>query len=254
MTDKGFNSTIGARVYGVRANAMEENFIKRYGTLSFTAPELDLEAFIQVEQGMRTFIEEEFDWLLYGSSNPFINNGARLIKDWTKTQQEKGWTSTAPDEASPAAMYGKIGYVMLGNETTGADFITPVTRTIINDSILMLRFDALAFVDESGNKDANKLNVTIKGGGEFIDGTLSKTIDLAYYDPNGEYVDDDEEKTIWKTQGRTHILYIVDTETNPRTQQTRIVFSTGNFTAPGPVNRVFMDKSTFTHLTRALTI
>lgn len=236
---QGFSAEAQADMYIIYCDAQTATYKKRRGSLSFVSPQNDLGAFVKIVQGMKDVIHEDFGWLPYGSTNPFDNVGAKLLKDWNLAQKEKGWSSTPYGSASDGKLYGKMGYVMLGDQTNRADLVTPTTKAISDDSIMMLRFDALAYVAPDGTKDGNVLTATITGGGEFLGGEKTVRVELPYYDHTINY--DAPGKTIWDPERKPFRFYIVDGENNPRTQLTKIQFVAGGDASQPGANRVFMD-------------
>ncbi len=219
VEDKGKDPRTGADIYWVNYEGLDESYERRVGSLNFSSPENYLGTFITVNQGLKTLWQDNFNWLNYGLAG-YVDEGARRLDGWTAEQKNRGWVSSG----DPAYLYGKVGMVRLGDEANGADMTMPQLSTIISDSVLMVRFFALAHVENSV-KDGNKLKVSVLNGGIFTDGTTEKLLDVAYTD------DDTSSAAIRE-------LYVVDSEINPRTQLTRIQFSTLGLSAP---NRVYID-------------
>ncbi|NDV78737.1 hypothetical protein [Dysgonomonas sp. 511] len=212
-----------------------DDLVKRTGVMSFSSEENFLGQFVSFNQGFNTRLKEDFTWLRYGTASPFDESKETLIENWTDVQKAYGWKSTTADGNTSAYCYGKSGYVKLGQTFSGADLISPYTNGVIKDTILMLSFDAVAYVSEMGVKDNNTLTVNILDGGEFVDGTTSKTIDIGYYD----HTNRDVPGTMWN-DARYHML-IVSRESNLFTGDTRVQFVTGNDITTGTLNRMFID-------------
>lgn len=234
IVSSDYLSDIGATRLILDIQPIGEDLLKRTGTMSFASSENYLGKFIPFNQGFATRLKEDFSWLKYGSDNPLETDKETGLEAWTETQTKNGWKTTISiDEASRC--FGKNGYVKLGDESLGADLISPFTNGIINDTILYLSFDAVAFTSEDGVKDKNKLTVNIIGGGTFADGTSSVEIPLNYYDISDENL----VETMWKDSRNR--LFIVNGKDSPFTGDTRIQFITGESIESGGGNRVFID-------------
>lgn len=166
-----------------------------------------------------------------------MTTNEKLIGDWTEAQKEYQWSSTIAKEEDKAYCYGKFGFIRLGDDQGhGADLITPYITDIVRDSVLLVSFDAVAYTEEDGTKDNNKLVINILNGGEFADThTTTKTIDLDYYDP----LDPDVLTTMWN-KGR-HNFYVVSPPERPVTANTKFQIIGGDYTLTTGNNRVFVD-------------
>lgn len=235
----GRNEATGEDEWSLEWEAQTKDYKRRIATVSISSPEADFGRFINIRQGFTSRLGEDFEWLKYGSStaSPNVTTNEKLIGEWTEAQKEYNWSSTIIPEASKAYCYGKFGFIRLGDdEGHGADLITPYMTDIVRDSVLLVSFDAVAYVDESGIKDSNKLTVNILNGGEFADThTTTKTIDLDYYDP----LDPDILHTMWN-KGRND-FYIVSSPERPVTANTKIQVIGGDYLLPTGNNRVFID-------------
>lgn len=235
----GRNETTGEDEWHLAWEAQTKDYKRRIATVSITSPGVDYGKFINIRQGFTTRLGEDFEWLKYGSStaSPNVTTNEKLISDWTEAQKEYNWSSTIGKEASKAYCYGKFGFIRLGdNQGHGADLITPYITDIVRDSVLLVSFDAVAYVADDGTKDNNKLTINILNGGEFADThTATKTIDLNYYDP----LDEDILHTMW-SKGR-HDFYVVSPPERPITANTKIQIIGGDYILTTGNNRVFVD-------------
>ena len=128
------------------------------------------------------------------------------------------------------------GVGLHGRHQRMADLITPYITDIVRDSVLLVSFDAVAYVADDGAKDNNKLTINILNGGEFADThTTTKTIELNYYDP----LDEDILHTMW-SKGR-HDFYVVSPPERPITANTKIQIIGGDYILTTGNNRVFVD-------------
>lgn len=226
LEDKGYDVKAGADLYLVHYKAKEGSYAYRYGTINFTHPESYLGQFVKVRQGMKSHVHEDFSWLLYGSADPYDTATEKAIGDWSTSQKEKGWTGEG--------VYGKNGFLHLGNESEGGHLVTPQVSEINRDSIFMVRFDAVAYYGENGIKDDNLLTVSVINGGVFLDGTTVKEVRPVFFDNMKDYSEPDI--SIWDTEDTNFIFYFTGSDTNKITQMTQIKFevSVGD-------NRVFLD-------------
>ena len=92
----------------------------------------------------------------------------------------------------------------------------------------------------SGAKDDIKIKVEVLDGGviaEFADtGKTSNELEAAYYDPRS----DEFPENMW--EGSDLLVFVVGTQLNPITVNTRIRISCGAFTQTSPVNnRIILD-------------
>lgn len=235
----GRNEATGEDEWHLAWEAQTKDYKRRIATVSITSPEADYGRFINIRQGFTTRLSEDFEWLKYGSStaSPNVTTNEKLIDDWTETQKEYQWSSTIAKEEDKAYCYGKFGFIRLGDDQGhGADLITPYITDIVRDSVLLVSFDAVAYTEEDGTKDNNKLVINILNGGEFADThTTTKTIDLDYYNP----LDPDVLTTMWN-KGR-HNFYVVSPPERPVTANTKFQIIGGDYTLTTGNNRVFVD-------------
>ena len=92
----------------------------------------------------------------------------------------------------------------------------------------------------AGAKDDNKIKVEVLDGGVIADfadtGKTSIELEAAYYDPRS----DEFPENMW--EGSDLLVFVVGTQLNPITVNTRIRISCGSFTQTSPVNnRIFLD-------------
>ncbi len=206
------------------------NYARRTGTLSFSAPDQYLGRFVTLSQGFSTRLEETFDWIATGYASPLEALGDPVSR-WSTTWKGKGWNRNYLTDEDECYLYAKRGYVCIGDETHNGELSTPDLARMVSDRGALLTFKALKYVDAIGFDDAGVLTVSVERGGEFADGTKSKTIQLPGYD----YTD---VESIWDILPQR--LMLVSTKQNPFTVDTRVVFSTKNAPA-GKANRVFID-------------
>lgn len=207
-------------------------YTRRTGTLMFTAPDQQLGAFITVHQGLITPVASDFSWSKYGTSDPRKLDGA-VYSLWINNDKTRGWV-----QSDDAAVYGKNGFLMLGDETgRGASIYSPYYEAIRNDSLAVVSFRAVAYTDIEGVRDANKLTVEIIDGGVFRDnGSTVMELEAPYANTASEKYPAD----FWT--GSDFLLGIISSDRNPFTGNTRIRITAGDPAASGvKPNRIFID-------------
>lgn len=209
---------------------------KRTGCLSIISTADYLNDYIQVRQGYDVRVDGSFDWLKYGSTDPFSTAGEMPIAEWSTEQQEYGWSSNPVSEQIGACCYGKNGYLRLGDDAGhGANLLTPYTPALASDTALLVRFNAVAYADAAGLQDNNVLTVRVLNGGMFPDGTAEKTIRVKHLDPTA----DDPATEMWT--GSEQSLYVVSWPQNPISESTRIELMAGDYQMESGNTRIFID-------------
>lgn len=237
----------GLRVITLKANRRSTTssyYTRRTGMLILAASdgELNYNRIIPIHQGSTARVSNDFATLKYGKTDPRFTDGETPIDNWTTAQKNLGVTSTTIEGEEVAHCYGKNGYLKLGDDKGhGADLISPYTNTLRSDSMLMVSFRAVAYTDfYTGAKDDNKIKVEVLDGGVIADfadtGKTSIELEAAYYDPRS----DEFPENMW--EGSDLLVFVVGTQLNPITVNTRIRISCGSFTQTSPVNnRIFLD-------------
>ena len=215
-------------------------YTRRTGSLMLSSPENNFGTFLKVHQGLVARIASDMSWSKYGSNNPLKLDGA-ISATWNAADKNRHWDSTILPGQTDAHLYGKNGYLMLGDgEGHGADLYTPYldANQAVKDSLFVLSFRAVAFNDKKGNKDANKLAVEIIGGGALRDDTSKTRIDLEvpYFNPSAE----DLTGEMWNDA--YFLVGFIRTEDNAFSPDTRIRFIAGDVSgASGTPNRIYID-------------
>lgn len=237
----------GLRVITLKANRRSTTssyYTRRTGMLILAASdgELNYNRIIPIHQGSTARVSNDFATLKYGKTDPRFTDGETPIDNWTTAQKNLGFTSTTIEGEEVAHCYGKNGYLKLGDDKGhGADLISPYTNTLRSDSMLMVSFRAVAYTDfYTGAKDDNKIKVEVLDGGVIADfadtGKTSIELEAAYYDPRS----DEFPENMW--EGSDLLVFVVGTQLNPITVNTRIRISCGSFTQTSPANnRIFLD-------------
>ena len=219
-------------------------YTRRTGTLILQANNegLNFNKYVQIHQGATARVSSDFSWLNYGDADPRIEDGAVSATNWNSSQKDRDWTSTLIPGESIVHFYGKKGYAQLGDDKGhGADFYSPHAGDVRYDSLLMVSFRAVSHVDhKTGAKDNNKFTVEVVGGGVIADfAEANKTsIDLEakHMDPKSETFPSD----MW--DGSEFMVFVLSTEDNPLTVNTRIRIKCGSLEAPASTNsRLYID-------------
>lgn len=123
-------------------------------TVTMTVTAIDNPAISQdvtLEQSPGTIVlEEDFNWLAYGSAVPYTTTGETIITNWSTEQQAKGWTSTTNPISNDKPVYARQGFVKLGKTNYGGDIISPKLTTIEGTKNLKVTFKAAAYVSAAG--------------------------------------------------------------------------------------------------------
>ena len=247
LDDTAVDPLTGCRIVTLDVQRRVETgcyYTRRTGMLILAATDgtLNYNRIVPVHQGSTARVSNDFSSMKYGKTDPRFTDDETPIDDWTTAQKDYGFSSTTTDGEEHAHCYGKNGYLKLGDdEGHGADLISPYTNTLRSDSMLMVSFRAVAYTDfYTGAKDDNKIKVEVLDGGVIADfadtGKTSIELEAAYYDPRS----DEFPENMW--EGSDLLVFVVGTQLNPITVNTRIRISCGSFTQTSPVNnRIFLD-------------
>ena len=215
LDDTAVDPLTGCRIVTLDVQRRVETgcyYTRRTGMLILAATDgtLNYNRIVPVHQGSTARVSNDFSSMKYGKTDPRFTDDETPIDDWTTAQKDYGFSSTTIDGEEHAHCYGKNGYLKLGDdEGHGADLISPYTNTLRSDSMLMVSFRAVAYTDfYTGAKD----------------------------DPRS----DEFPENMW--EGSDLLVFVVGTQLNPITVNTRIRISCGSFTQTSPVNnRIFLD-------------
>lgn len=252
---------ISRRVYS--ASSAEGLYNYRYGVLMLVSPGLSLGKYFVVEQGFESRIACDFSWL-YGGEDPNAAYNDVQMVNWTAAQKNMGFTSNPLPGQESAYVFGKSGYLRLGNEKGfGADLVTPHTAFPLEDTLLVVSFKAVVQRGDNlpdftggtepitpmrhlamapdGQTDLNRLTVEVSGGGYIREKVSEKgtslTLELQTYDRQSAGFPSD-----MFGDGR-YLIFLEGTSNNPISVNTSIRFSTENMSGqPGSrCSRVFLD-------------
>ena len=219
-------------------------YTRRTGTLILRANNENLyfSKYVQVHQGSLARISSDFAWITYASTDPRVEDGV-ILANWSTPLKDRGYRSTPNLHDGQAHLYGKKGYLQLGDaEGHGADVISPYTSDFRYDSLLMVSFRAVAHTDyKTGAKDGNKFTVEVTGGGVIADfmesgNVTSIELEAPNFDPQSENFPND----MW--DGSNFLVFVVGTEANPLTVNTTITIKSGSLDTPTSTpNRLYVD-------------
>lgn len=217
----------------LQADDVGEDLAQRIGELDISNQSMYSRKFLTLTQGYKTHFSDDFSWLHYGQGNPLDLDEGVLIGNWNLAQKNYGWISDTLEGKDNAYVYGKAGYVQLGNDTAGANLLTPVQTGVQNDSLIVVTFNAVAFVSAGGQKDGNSLTVKVIGG-TFGDGKDTKTIELNYIDYTSALI----ETNMWDDSWYNLVVHKLPADPYSTTLQVEFIGGDGE---AAPSNRVFLD-------------
>ncbi len=144
----------------------ELGYERRSGVLMLSAPDQFLGKYLVVNQGFISRVSSDFSWL-NGNAAPNETYDDVLMANWTNVQKGKGFTSTVIEGQENAWVYGKAGYIKLGNDDgMGADLFTPHNGLFRYDSLLVLSFKAIV---QNGPSTGDFMAITEPVDGDGID-------------------------------------------------------------------------------------
>ena len=218
-------------------------YTRRTGTLVLSPVNegLNYNKYVQIHQGATARVSSDFSWMTYGSSDPRIDDGVSAT-NWSTAFKDRGWNSTKIEGEEIVHLYGKKGFVLLGDDKGhGADIYSPYTSNLRYDSLLMVSFRAVAHTDyKTLAKDGNKLTVEVVGGGVIADfaeqNVTSIELEAKNFDPSSDGFPGD----MW--DGTEFMIFVLGTESNPLTVDTKIRIKSGSLTTPTTTpNRIYVD-------------
>ena len=195
-------------------------YTRRTGTLVLSANNegLNFNKYIQVHQGATARVSSDFSWTTYGSTDPRVDDGVSAT-NWSAALRDRGWVSTKIEGEEIVHLYGKKGYIQLGDaEGHGADIHSPYTSNLRSDSLLMVSFRAGVIADFA------EQNIT------------SIELETKHFDPSSDAFPGD----MW--DGTEFMIFVLGTESNPLTVDTKIRIKSGSLTTPTTTpNRIYVD-------------
>tara|TARA_R110002073_G_scaffold336208_1_gene530973 strand:- start:117342 stop:118574 length:1233 start_codon:yes stop_codon:yes gene_type:complete len=194
----------------------------------------DLEKEITITQSAGNIIlEENFDWIAYGSTIFYTTSGETRMDSWTTEELARGWTSTENTFSSnQMVVYARTGFVKLGKTGKGGDLISPALSSLEAETNVRVTFKAVPYKTKGGTEDDNTLNVSVIG-----DGTVSVSSFTIDNWPN--YDTDPDCVEVWESDTSTYEFTITGA-----TAGTRIKLLGGDYELVGVgkgKNRIFID-------------
>lgn len=113
----------------------------------------------------RAILDEDFNWLNYGSAIPYETSGETRYDNWTPEERARGWTSTHNEFSNDIPLYARQGFVKLGKTNYGGDLISPKLEEIEGTKDVKVTFKAVAYVSAGGAIDSNELKIILIGPG-----------------------------------------------------------------------------------------
>lgn len=182
-------------------------------------------------------LNEDFEWLTYGSPIFYTTTGETRFDNWTDEEKAKGWTSTVntvSGSGDQPLLYARSGFVKLGKTSYGGDLVSPKLSTIVGESDVVVTFKAVPYQTKAGARDDNTLKVSVIGPGKVSHETF-------IIDNWPDYDADPECVEIWKNPSAQRTFII-----KGATAETQIRFVGGDFDLRPDVvqvnkNRIFLD-------------
>ena len=216
-------------VIDFEAKPMDRSLQRLRGVLNLSSKEIFYGKFIEIRQGFNARYSNDFTFLKYGSKDPLVQGNERPYEDWNENQKEENpFETTLIEGESRSHLYGRNGYVQLGNDRSmGADLTIPFVKDIRRDTAIVVSVNALAMPGDNKN-----ITLEILGGGVF-DGTESTVKTFEASDFNTESDD------IWEGSLKSWVISSLDL--NPITLNTRIKFTAGKVGKMEKNNRILLD-------------
>ncbi|MCM4166508.1 hypothetical protein DHD08_02305 [Arenibacter sp. H213] len=237
LEDASWLSEIEMTEQGIKLLADRNYGEERSTTVTISSalhPTLAKETVITQSAG-NIILEEDFNWLTYGSPIFYAWNDPNEIRmdQWTDEEKAKGWTSTESELSSgQQIVYARPGFVKLGKTGVGGDLISPALAALEGPTKVLVTFKAVPYKTKGGSQDDNILHVSVIGDGATNVSTF--TIDnWPEYDENF-----DAAKT-WQEES-AHYEFII----TGATAATKLKFLGGDYNLVGigaGKNRIFID-------------
>lgn len=185
-------------------------------------------------------LNEDFEWLTYGSPIFYTTTGETRFDNWTEEERTKGWTTTVntvTGSGNQPLVYARPGFVKLGKTSYGGDLISPKLSAIAGEQDVVVTFKAVPYQTKAGARDDNALKISVIGPG-----VLSQ--ENFVIDNWPDYTADPDCIEIWKSPSTIRTFKI-----KGATSETQIRFVGGDFDLRPEVvqvnkNRIFIDDIT----------
>lgn len=178
-------------------------------------------------------LEENFDWLNYGSPIFYTYKGEVRMDSWTTDEMAKGWTSTENEFTNnQKVVYGRVGFLKLGKTGYGGDLISPKLIELDQETTVKVSFKAVPYKTKGGTQDDNTLKVSVVGPG---------TVSVNSFTVNNwpDYDADPNCTAIWQDASANYEFTITGA-----TSETQVKFLGGDYYLKGVgkgKNRIFLD-------------
>ena len=190
----------------------------------------------------KVVLEEDFNWLVYGSPVFYTTTGETRIDNWTQEQKDRGWTSTVntvESSGSTPLLYARQGFVKVGKTSYGGDLISPALSKLQGTQTVTVTFKAIPYMTAAGTMDDNILKVSVIGPGTVSESQF--VIDNWPVYPADAGAVADYCNSMWSAPAATRTFTITGA-----TSETQIKFLGGDYDLRPTVvtnnkNRIFLD-------------
>ncbi|UMB52582.1 hypothetical protein MKD41_09550 [Lutibacter sp. A64] len=200
---------------------------------SIEYPNLNKEITITQSSG-NVILEENFDWLNYGSTIFYTYSGEVRMDTWTIDEMNNGWNSTENvDSSNQKVVYARTGFLKLGKTGYGGDLISPFLTELEEPTNLLVTFKAVPYQTKAGTQDDNTLRVSVIGPG-------ATSVNSITIDNWPDYETDPNCTTIWQDEASNYQFTITGA-----TAETQIKFLGGDYYLKDigkGKNRIFLDE------------
>ncbi|GGW24793.1 BACON domain-containing protein [Arenibacter certesii] len=195
-------------------------------------PSLDKEIVITQSAG-NIILEENFDWLTYGSTIFYDTSGEKRMDSWTSDEKERGWTSTENTNSSNQQLvYARTGFVKLGKTNYGGDLTSPTLSNLEQTSNVRVTFKAVPYQTKGGTRDTNTLNIEALGAG-------TPSVNSLTIDNWPDYDADPECTEVWQAETAKYEFIITGADASTRI---KLLGGAYDLSSASPnKNRIFID-------------
>ncbi|MGJ1367123.1 BACON domain-containing protein [Sphingobacterium spiritivorum] len=179
-------------------------------------------------------LNENFNWLTYGSEIFSVTTGETRIGSWTSAEVAKGWTSTVNTTeggGSYASIYARPGFIKLGRTNYGGDLISPKLANVQRTKNLLVTFKAVRYA----SSDHNVLTAGVKGPGK-VSVSEFKINNIPATNSNLESC-----RASWKATEATYSFVITGATSETQFWLLGGAFDQRSGNWPSTVNRIFID-------------
>lgn len=164
-------------VFSAEANSGENERIAYVIVSSAMFPDMKTKVTV-VQNTSALLIFDDFSYLNFTSNmNIWNGTGERPIEQWSSDALSKGWTGLFNGIQTASRVYGRMGYVLLGNGGRIGTLASPAFSGIGEDTAdVEITFDCVGYVSESGTRDYSDLYIGVWGAGEIEGATEDLTV------------------------------------------------------------------------------